>query len=115
MDVWSDKKSPAYESDDEGRVIWLFDPESTAPDAGLACTPVELFMMLDGAADRIGLADVAVTGSVCGLQRRGRYCTFELAEQLPGSDTPEAIIRVVVFAAVLREVDAMLARTVATS
>ena len=95
--------------DEEGRVVWLFDPDAT-PDGGtLSCSPTELFARLAAAVDRAGLGSVAVTGVVTGLRRRGRWASFELAEHRGDAETAVAIVRVVLFASVLPAVDAALA------
>ncbi|MBW3643853.1 MAG: hypothetical protein KY447_13170 [Actinobacteria bacterium] len=109
MDAWNEEPKPGSQPDEEpGQVIWLFDPEADGP-GPLACSPVELFAMLDAAAGRMGLGDVAVTGVIGGLRRRGRWCSFELAGHQPGQESPEALVRVVLFAAVASRVDAALA------
>ncbi len=101
---------PAGQADGgEGRVIWLFDPGATAEADTLSCSPTELFARLEAAVGRAGLRSVAVTGVVTGLRRRGRWASFELAEHRDGADTAVAVVRVVLFASVLAEVDAALA------
>jgi exodeoxyribonuclease VII large subunit len=53
---------------------------------------------------------IAVTGTVVGFRRR-RWWSFELIEQRPGSDTAEALVRVVLFAGAARAAEASFART----
>lgn len=69
------------DDDPGGEIIWLFDADA-APDLQ-PCSPAELFRRLDLAAQRAGLAAVAVRGCIRGLRRRGRICTFELTDQEP--------------------------------
>jgi exodeoxyribonuclease VII large subunit len=91
------------DDDPGGEIIWLFDADA-APDLQ-PCSPAELFRRLDLAAQRAGLAAVAVRGCIRGLRRRGRICTFELTDQAASADNGIALVRVVVFPEQLREIE----------
>jgi exodeoxyribonuclease VII large subunit len=95
--------NPNHAGDDDpgGEIIWLFDADATT-DLN-PCSPAELFARLERAAAREGLVSVAVRGSIRGLRRRGRICTFELTDHTAGtSERAVALIRVVVFPEQLR-------------
>lgn len=106
MDPSSDR--PADGHDDDAEVIWLFDPEAAPAPGPVPCRPGELFARLAATVARAGLHTVAVTGVVSGLKRRGRWASFDLAEHADGAETASAVVRVVLFAKVLRRVDATL-------
>lgn len=96
-------------SDDAGggEIIWLFDADATADLE--PCTPAELFRRLDRAAAREGLSAVSVRGTVRGLRRRGRICSFELTDRSDLSAKAAALVRVVVFPSQLRAIDRVAA------
>lgn len=101
VDPTSDRSG---DDDPGGEIVWLFDADAT-PDPQ-PCTPGELFGRLDVAAERAGLATVAVRGAIRGLRRRGRIATFELTDHEPtGAGHRTALVRVVAFPELLRELE----------
>ncbi|MGH9242723.1 MAG: exodeoxyribonuclease VII large subunit [Acidimicrobiales bacterium] len=89
------------------RLGWLWNPADDG-DGPVVCTPTELACLVAEAISGAGLAEVGVSGVVCGSRRRNGCVTFDLVEQHPGETAPAATVRCVLFGRDITRQDAVV-------